>query len=112
MNSSNSRVPVSVLVPIRNEAENLPRCLSSVQWADEIFVVDSKSTDGSIEIAQRHGAKVVQFEFNGVWPKKKNWALDIFRSRTSGFSSSMLTKSCRRRLKRNSHARLRTLVRL
>jgi len=76
MNSSNSRVPVSVLVPIRNEAENLPRCLSSVQWADEIFVVDSRSTDGSIEIAQRHGAKVVQFEFNGVWPKKKNWALE------------------------------------
>ena len=76
MNSSNSRVPVSVLVPIRNEAENLPRCLDSMRWADEIFVVDSKSTDGSSEIAQRHGAKVVQFEFNGVWPKKKNWALE------------------------------------
>jgi glycosyltransferase involved in cell wall biosynthesis len=70
------RVPVSVLVPIKNEAENLPRCLGSVQWADEIFVVDSRSTDGSIEIAQRHGAKVMQFEFNGVWPKKKNWALE------------------------------------
>jgi glycosyltransferase involved in cell wall biosynthesis len=71
-----SRVPVSVLVPIKNEAENLPRCLSSVSWADEIFVVDSQSTDGSAEIAQRHGAKVVQFEFNGTWPKKKNWALE------------------------------------
>ena len=76
MNSSNSRVPVSVLVPIKNEAANLPRCLGCVQWADEIFVVDSQSTDGSAEIAQRHGAKVVQFEFNGVWPKKNNWALD------------------------------------
>jgi glycosyltransferase involved in cell wall biosynthesis len=76
MNSSNSRVPVSVLVPIKNEAENLPRCLGSVSWADEIFVVDSQSTDGSAEIAQRHGAKVVQFEFNGTWPKKKNWALE------------------------------------
>jgi glycosyltransferase involved in cell wall biosynthesis len=71
-----SRVPVSVLVPIKNEAENLPRCLCSVSWADEIFVVDSQSTDGSAEIAQRHGAKVVQFEFNGTWPKKKNWALE------------------------------------
>jgi len=76
MNSSNSRVPVSVLVPIRNEAENLPRCLNSVQWAEEILVVDSQSTDGSAEIAQQHGAKVVQFEFNGTWPKKKNWALE------------------------------------
>ncbi|MEP6936821.1 MAG: glycosyltransferase family 2 protein, partial [Chthoniobacterales bacterium] len=72
----NVRVPVSILIPIRNEAANLPRCLTSVDWADEIFVVDSGSTDGSIEIAQRHGARVVQFEFNGTWPKKKNWALE------------------------------------
>ena len=70
------RVPVSVLVPIKNEAENLPRCLGCVQWADEIFVVDSHSTDDSVEIAQRHSAKVVQFDFNGTWPKKKNWALE------------------------------------
>ena len=69
-------VPISVLIPIKNEAENLPRCLSSVQWADEIFVVDSQSTDGSAEIAERCSAKVVQFEFNGTWPKKKNWALE------------------------------------
>lgn len=71
-----SRVPVSVLVPIKNEAANLPRCLGSVKWADEIFVVDSKSADGSIDIAQKNGADVVQFEFNGTWPKKKNWALE------------------------------------
>jgi glycosyltransferase involved in cell wall biosynthesis len=71
-----SRVPVSVLVPIKNEAEILERCLNSVQWADEIFVVDSQSTDQSAEIAQRHGANVVQFHFNGTWPKKKNWALE------------------------------------
>jgi glycosyltransferase involved in cell wall biosynthesis len=70
------RVAVSVLVPIKNEAENLPRCLRSVAWADEIVVVDSHSTDGSIEVATGLGAKVVQFEFNGTWPKKKNWALE------------------------------------
>ncbi len=71
-----SRVPVSILVPIRNEATNLPRCLECVQWADEIFVIDSHSTDGSIELAESRGAKVVQFDFNGTWPKKKNWALE------------------------------------
>lgn len=70
------KVPVSILIPIRNEATNLPRCFKSVAWADEIFVVDSKSTDGSIQMAQDHGAKVVQFDFNGTWPKKKNWALE------------------------------------
>ncbi len=69
-------VPVSVIVPIKNEAANLPRCLASVAWADEIFVVDSHSTDGSAQIAQDHGGQVVQFEFNGTWPKKKNWALE------------------------------------
>jgi glycosyltransferase involved in cell wall biosynthesis len=69
-------VPVSVIVPIKNEAVNLPRCLASVAWADEIFVVDSQSTDGSPRIAEALGARVVQFDFNGTWPKKKNWALE------------------------------------
>jgi glycosyltransferase involved in cell wall biosynthesis len=71
-----SRLPISVVVPIKNEATNLPRCLGSVQWAGEIFVVDSQSSDGSIDIAQRYGARVAQFQFNGTWPKKKNWALE------------------------------------
>lgn len=74
--SEKAKIPVSVLVPIKNEASNLSRCLAAVAWADEIFVVDSHSTDGSIEIAQAHGAKVVQFDFIGTWPKKKNWALE------------------------------------
>jgi glycosyltransferase involved in cell wall biosynthesis len=70
------QVPVSILIPIKNEADNLPRCLDSVAWAAEIFVVDSQSTDGSQKIAAARGAQVVQFEFNGTWPKKKNWALE------------------------------------
>ena len=69
-------VPVSVIIPVRQEAANLPRCLDCVQWADEIFVVDSHSTDATAEIAAARGAKVVQFDFNGTWPKKKNWALE------------------------------------
>ena len=69
-------VPISILIPIRNEAANLPRCLASVRWAAEIFVVDSQSADGSGKIAEEHGAQVVQFAFNGTWPKKKNWALE------------------------------------
>jgi glycosyltransferase involved in cell wall biosynthesis len=74
--TSSERVPVSVIIPIRNEAANLPRCLACLPWADEIFVVDSQSTDGSIQIAEEAGARVVQFQFNGTWPKKKNWALE------------------------------------
>jgi glycosyltransferase involved in cell wall biosynthesis len=71
-----SSVSLTILIPIRNEAANLPRCLQSVCWADEIFVVDSHSTDGSQKIAEEFGAKVVQFDFHGTWPKKKNWALE------------------------------------
>ena len=71
-----SKVPVSILIPIKNEAANLPRCLAAISWADEIFVVDSHSTDGSQAIAEKAGAIVRQFDFNGVWPKKKNWALE------------------------------------
>ncbi len=69
-------VPVSILIPIKNEAANLPRALTSVQWADEVWVVDSNSTDDSVKIAEQAGAKVVQFSFSGTWPKKKNWALE------------------------------------
>jgi glycosyltransferase involved in cell wall biosynthesis len=43
------KVPVSILIPIKNEAANLPRCFAAVAWADEILV-DSGSTDGSVRI--------------------------------------------------------------
>lgn len=68
--------PVSVLVPVKNEAANLRRCLPALDWADEVFVVDSHSTDATAEVAASHGATVVTFDFNGTYPKKKNWALD------------------------------------
>ncbi|MDM9384893.1 glycosyltransferase family 2 protein [Chlorogloeopsis sp. ULAP01] len=71
-----SKIPVSVLIPAKNEEVNLPACLASLERADEIFVVDSQSSDNSVEISQSYGAKVVQFNFNGHWPKKKNWSLD------------------------------------
>ena len=70
------KVPVSILVPVKNEASNLNKSLSSVSWADEIFVVDSQSSDATADLARAHGAEVVQFHFNGRWPKKKNWALE------------------------------------
>jgi glycosyltransferase involved in cell wall biosynthesis len=70
------KIPVSVLIPARNEQENLPACLESVARADEVFVVDSQSGDRSCEIAENYGANVVQFHFNGRWPKKKNWSLE------------------------------------
>ncbi len=77
--SDEKSVPVSVLIPTRNEEANLPRCLDAVAgWADEVLVVDSQSTDGTIEIAGDYGAEVIQFEYDGGWPKKRQWALDTY----------------------------------
>ena len=76
MTNSIPKIPVSVLIPAKNEELNLPACLESVAVADEVFIVDSQSEDRSLEIAAQYGATVVQFHFNGRWPKKKNWSLE------------------------------------
>lgn len=70
-----SSCPISVLIPARNEKANIRECIESARFADEIVVVDSGSTDGTREIAASLGARVVDFQWNGQFPKKKNWAL-------------------------------------
>jgi glycosyltransferase involved in cell wall biosynthesis len=71
----NTRVPVSVLIPTLDEERNLPGCLDSVAFADEVFVVDSLSHDRTVEIACAHGANVVQHAFES-YSRQKNWALE------------------------------------
>jgi len=70
-----TRIPVSVVVPVKNEAKNLARCLGPLSRFAERIVVDSGSEDGTQEIARRHGATLLQFEWNGRYPKKRNWTL-------------------------------------
>jgi len=69
-------LPVSVIVPARNEAGNLARCLESLREVGEVYVVDSQSSDETVEIARSFGAKVIQFHYAGGWPKKRQWAMD------------------------------------
>jgi glycosyltransferase involved in cell wall biosynthesis len=69
-------LPVSVIVPVRDEARNLPRCLESLADFGEVYVIDSQSTDDTVAVAQAHGAKVIQFHYEGGWPKKRQWAMD------------------------------------
>ena len=71
-----SLLPISVIVPVRNEARNLPRCLESLRQFGEVYVIDSQSSDESVEIARTAGAKIVQFYYQGGWPKKRQWALN------------------------------------
>ena len=70
-----NRTPVSVVVLTKNEERNLAGCLGSVAgWCREIFVVDSGSNDGTVEIANQHGAAVVSHSFESH-TKQWNWAL-------------------------------------
>jgi glycosyltransferase involved in cell wall biosynthesis len=75
MTVNEGKLPVTVIIATRQEASNIGECLASVRWADQVFVVDSQSTDGTVEKAEAVGAAVVQFTYQGGWPKKKNWAL-------------------------------------
>lgn len=64
-----------VVILTQNEEENIGYAIQSVMdWAKEIFVVDSFSTDGTVEIARCLGAQVVQHQFEH-WATQRNWAL-------------------------------------
>jgi glycosyltransferase involved in cell wall biosynthesis len=67
---------ITVLVAARNEEANLAKCLASLTPAARVVVLDSHSTDRSAEIARAAGAEVVQFDYQGGYPKKRQWALD------------------------------------
>ncbi|HZZ18324.1 MAG TPA: glycosyltransferase, partial [Opitutaceae bacterium] len=58
-----SPAPVSVFILAKNEELKIGPALESVAWAAEIVVIDSFSTDRTVEIARQHGARVVQLEF-------------------------------------------------
>jgi glycosyltransferase involved in cell wall biosynthesis len=70
-----SKIPVSVIISVKNEEQNLPTCLDKLKGFSEIIVVDSMSTDKTSEIVTKYGYKLVQFKWNGKFPKKRNWTL-------------------------------------
>ena len=65
---------ISVIVPTFNEEENIEGCLRSVTWADEILVVDSFSTDRTLEIARRFTDRIIQRDYVNS-ASQKNWAI-------------------------------------
>jgi glycosyltransferase involved in cell wall biosynthesis len=65
---------ISVLILTRNEQQDLPACLASVAWSDDIHVFDSCSTDDTAEIARAAGAHVTERPFDN-WAAHQNWAL-------------------------------------
>lgn len=65
---------ISVLILTKNEEQDLPGCLASVNWSDDIHVYDSFSTDRTVEIADAAGAKVTRRVFDN-WAAHQNWGL-------------------------------------
>lgn len=72
---SGAAVPLSVVIPTQNEELHIERCLASVRWAAQYFVVDSFSNDSTVQLAEAMGARAVQHEWEG-YSAQKNWALD------------------------------------
>ncbi len=68
------RAKLSVIIPAFNEEVNIGECLRCVSWADEIVVVDSFSTDRTVEICRELGATVIQHEYVNS-ASQKNWIL-------------------------------------
>jgi len=62
--SENERIPVSAFILTCNNEDTIERALDSLRWADELIVVDSGSTDATLDLARRHGARIVPH----AWP--------------------------------------------
>lgn len=71
-----AKLPITVLVQTKNEAVGIAACLESMKDFDEVIVVDSCSTDATQAIASNCGARVVNFDWNGQYPKKKQWMIE------------------------------------
>ncbi len=67
---------ISVIVLTKNEEEGLANTLRELSDFEDLIVVDSNSTDRTVEIARSLGARVVNFTWDGAYPKKKQWSLD------------------------------------
>ena len=77
-------VDITILIPVKNEENNIKFCLEPIyKWASKILIVDSQSTDNTCEIANQYNAEVVQFYYNGGWPKKRQYFLDNYNFKTS-----------------------------
>lgn len=76
MNQAIAKLPITILLAVRNEEANLPNCLAALAPADRIVLLDSHSEDATEEIAASYQAEVVQFDYSGGYPKKRQWALN------------------------------------
>lgn len=68
-------LPISVIVHTKNSASTLSRCLKSVEWANDIVVIDMKSTDNTLEIAKKYSARIFEVDDVGYADPARNFGL-------------------------------------
>lgn len=74
-----TRSEITVILPVKNEAVNLHKCLSAIkvlELTQRVIIIDSNSQDSTSDVASSYGAELVQFQYAGGYPKKRQWALD------------------------------------
>lgn len=76
MSVISKKLPITVLIAARNEEANIVKCLRALDRAERVIVLDSQSDDRTVELAASLGAEVVQFQYRGGYPKKRQWALN------------------------------------
>ena len=75
---------LTIAIPVKNDADALDKCLNAIgsDFAKEVIVLDSDSTDNTPEIVSKHQASLVSFNWDGKYPKKRNWFLINHRPTT------------------------------
>lgn len=74
-NPTENKSSISILIITRNEERNIAACLEGLSWSNDVVVLDSFSTDATVNFAERSGARVFQRQFDN-FASHKNWALD------------------------------------
>jgi len=69
------RFPITVVILAKNEATGIERCLQALTWCDDVIVVDDHSSDATVELSTKHGARVVTHRFES-FARQRNWALE------------------------------------
>ena len=70
------KIPATAVVFSLNEAANIAECIHSLREFESVVVIDSGSTDGTLDICHKLGVRVVSFKWNGLYPKKRQWTLE------------------------------------
>ncbi|MDG1302512.1 MAG: glycosyltransferase family 2 protein [Opitutae bacterium] len=73
---------ITIVIPVKNEAENLRRCIPLAVKLGQVLVVDSGSSDNTPVVAREMGAEVLNFDWDGQFPKKRNWTLRNYNFKT------------------------------